>query len=848
MNRSNNKDVSHVQALRTLTTIAPPSSPLSTSYLSSKAAGKARMGQQKQPEADVGGSKRTIVPSKKPLRVEETDRLKREAETLRKLADESSQRLKEVEEQLSKAKKKLEGLNQECDGFRRDNQDLHWSKDELTEKLEAKKRELEQRELDWREAEKTQKERFEELEKEKKLLRKERRRLEDHLKLATEQLEGSNATRDAVRAELEKCKVEMETLKADLEKERLASAATRQELEQGSQAVREAVAVYKADTVRWNAEKKTLQDNIRERDEAILRFHAASKSKDDELESVKKSSALLEGEMKVISRSYAALQERTSADDADLTTIRHQLQCQAAELERAKSEVSRAEKKAEQGEENLRGFQAKVDRQGSRLSGFHPTVFLQFFDNSRAVKLGEDFARVRSGFADGNSSVTAVLETCDSLGERTLGIFCALKDSAASLKAAVSEPVRTSPQPTRKLASTSQLASPSSARGTDPLQPKPTPPPPSSSAPGKPSSSRPIKRPTTLPSARGTDSLQLQQPTPPTSTFRSTTSQLPSSSSSKQPSSAAQPPSSKFASAISALHPPVASPPMSNSRTPEPLSDPDSCHKFVKSFATRSPSSRSRQNRGQVILSEASSEDEGEVQKLYADSQKPLSANFVSKTPETRKRPKLASQLAGPSTSSPRPWRPRADVDSSSDESTEATEIKRPSSQKRARPKHKQKQAISLESSSSEGEDETLRVSSRTSSSKTISSRDKIVKPDRRNQLIPSPLKPQQKGDDDPRASSEVNSRLDTSAATSTTSVPSTSSAGNNTLTSPRKRLRMKEILVKKKVSRTQRGSTASATGEVADTPPRKRPRMEEASGAQSRRGGNPISSLCSAQ
>ncbi|KAL0069123.1 hypothetical protein AAF712_003809 [Marasmius tenuissimus] len=747
-NSTSDNHVNHVQASGAqLMTITFSSSSPTKSYLKPKAAGKARMGQQKRPEAGVGSSKRTIL-SKKPPRAEEIDHLKREVEMSKKSADESSERLKQVEEQLSKAKKKLEGLNQECDGFRRDNQDLHWSKDELTEKLEAKNRELEQREVEWREVEKTQKERWEESEKEKKLMRKERKRLEDRLKLSTEQLEGSNGSRDAARAELENYKAEIETFKADLEKERLASAANRQEVEQGSQAVREAVAVYKADTIRWNAEKKTLEDNIKEREDAILRLQAALKFKDDELDRVRKSSASLEGEMEIISRSYADLQEKTSVDDTTLTAIKDQVESQTAELERAKSEISTAENKAEQSKENLRKLQAERDRQRVKLEKL----------SGKARTLGTDLAGVRNRFVNGNSPVAEVLETCDSLGGRILGMSYALEDLATSSKAARSEPVRTVPRSTRKSASTSKLASPPSARGTDPLELRPIPPLASISRAGKPSAPQSTRESTPPPSARRTDPLQLQPTPPPISTSQSTTAQLPSSSG--QPSTA-QPPSSK-------------------------------------------PT-------------------------------KPSSSDLVSKPSDTRKRPTLASQVAGSSTSSSRPWRPRADVDLSLDESMDATEVKRPS-QKPACSKQKLNQTIISESSSSEGEDESLRVGNG-NSSKTISSRDKLIKGDRRKQLIPPSLGPQQKGDDDPKPRSKVNPQLDTSAASSTTPASSTSSAGNKTFTSPRKRLRMEEVVVKK-VSRTQPDSTASTTGEVIYTSPRKRPRMEGASGAQSGREG----------
>ncbi|KAK1220677.1 hypothetical protein PQX77_016503 [Marasmius sp. AFHP31] len=823
-------DVNGVQASKTLTTTTRSSAPSSTS----KAAGNIRMGQQNSPEANAGSSEPTIS-SKKPQLVEEVDRLTKEVETSKKLVAESSEMLKQVQRQLDKAEKKLEGvytsfstrkitylspqgllaeishtakLNQECDNFRRDNQDLRWSNKELTDKLEARERELKEREADWSTAQKTKSEELE-------AVKERERKLEDQVKVTVEELKGSNIAREAVRTELEKCKLEKETLKVDLEKEKSASMEIRQ---RGYKAVREAVAIYEANTVKWYGEKKTLQEKIKDQEETIVRLHEASKSEDDDLERVM------------------------------------ELQSQTAELERAKSKVSRADKKAEQDEENLRGLQAELDRQGSKLGGLHPAAFFQFLTTLRAEKLsnkvrtlGTDFAQVRIRFAGGNFPVTEVLETCDNLGGRTLSISYVLEDLAASSKAVSFKSIATSPRLARKSISTSKVISTTSTRGTGPLQLESTPPPPSSSAPGKPSSSRPIKRPTTLPSARGTDPLQLQQPTPPpTGTSRSTASQLPSSSSSsssKQPSSSTQPPSSKPASAISTPRPPapsqapVAGSSMSGPQTParpEPPPDPDSCKDSSEDLLeTKRPSSPSRQKRGQVVSSEPLSDGEGndKVEKPHEISQKP------SSVPKMRKQPMPPPHIAdasAPSSRDPGPSRLRADVESSSDESMYLTEIKRSSSQNPTRSKQKRKQTVLSDPSSSEGENETLRVGSGNPSSKFTISREKLVtNPELHKQPVPSSLTPQRKGDADSRTRPKV-TPSDARDRSSATLASSTSAVGNKTFTSPRKRQWIEDILMK--VPRTQSDPTASATGKVVSTSPRKRRRVKEASGVQSRR------------
>ncbi|KAJ8080229.1 hypothetical protein PM082_017059 [Marasmius tenuissimus] len=792
-------DVNNVQASETLTAITHTSSPSSTS----KATGNARMGQQKPPEADAGTSEPTVS-SKKPHCVGEVDRLTKEAETSKRLAAESSEILKQVQGQLDKAEKKLEAeishttkLNQECDNFRRDNHDLRWSNKDLTKKLEVREGELKEREADWSKAQKTT---LEELE----AVKERERRLEDRLKVITEELKESNTTREALKTELEKCKLAKETLKGDLEKEKSASMEIRRRVEEGYHAVREAVAIYEANTIKWYDEKKTLEEKIKDQEETISRLHAASKSKDDDLERVK------------------------------------ELQSRTVELERANSEVSRAEKRVKQDEENLRGLQAELDRQGSKLEKL----------SNKVRTLGTDFAGVRIRFANGNFPVAEVLEACDNLGGRTLGISYVLADLAASSsKAASPKPIAISPQPARRPISTSKVISPTSMRGTDPLQLEPTPSA-STPAPEKPSSSQSIKGPITLPSARRSDPLQPQQPTPPpTSISRSTTSQLPSSSSG-QPSSSTQPPPSKPTSAISTSRPPapsqapVAGSPMSGPRTagrPEPPPDPGLRTDSSEDLSgTKRSSSRSRQKRRQVVLSEPSSDGEGndKVEKPCAISQKP------SSVPETRKRPMPAPQLANASTSAsrdPGPSRLGADVETSSDESMHLTEGKRPSSQNPTRSKRKRKQTVLSDPSSSEGEDETLRVGSGNPSSKIISSRDKLISADLRKEFVPSSLTPQQKGDADSRTRPKATPShvRDGPSATPASSI---SAVGNKTFTSPRKRRRTEGILTK--VPRTQSDSTAPATGKVVYTSPRKRRRVEEASGVQSRRGEDPQSPI----
>ncbi|KAL0069184.1 hypothetical protein AAF712_003872 [Marasmius tenuissimus] len=152
-----------------------------------------------------------------------------------------------------------------------------------------------------------------------------------------------------IESELEKCRLERETLKADLANEKVASMEIRQKWEQGCQVVRDAIAVYQADTVKWVNEHKVLEDAIKDRDKTVLQLQQTLRLSGDELEHAKQTSE----ELQVI----------------------------------------------------LREQKSRLEKLGSKVR-----------------RTGIEFAGVRNCYADRRMPTTKILDTCDNLGARILGI------------------------------------------------------------------------------------------------------------------------------------------------------------------------------------------------------------------------------------------------------------------------------------------------------------------------------------------------------------------------------------------------------------------------------------------